>query len=371
MSRRTERMAEDAAQQAALASEAGRVLQQRAQERAKPEEPSIPPPVVEEGGDRRPVKAFNKVRESAMAEIEAREERVQPAVETVQRESAEIAASVVPPETPPETPPEPVVEEPPKVETVRVKVDGEEFDAPKDEVDAYGGIRAYQIAKANENRLKKTNESVAEVKKLLAQMQAASVATPPQPQVSDTQFVQSKLDAIRYGTPEEASAALLEIQQRGRPNINPMEIVSQASVQIKHDMAYAKFRTDFADVMANPMLAKLVHLQFTESLAPYVQSGHPDWQKLSQFDFSSEFTKIGNQVKSALLPRPSQPTQPSTTASPPSQPSEKEARKASIVNLPTAAARATPPAEDKPLSPEEERLAAIAAANKARGKQVG
>jgi hypothetical protein len=89
--------------------------------------------------------------------------------------------------------------------------------------------------------------------------------------------------------------------------------------------------------------------------------GQPiDWQKF--------YSTIAHEVRGAFG-RQSQPAaQPAApTGGNPSQPvSEKEARKASITTLPTAAARATPPAEEKPETREE----SLNRMRKARGQPV-
>lgn len=373
MARRDERVAADAARQAeALASEAGRVLQARAHERApeveKPEPKAATPEPVE--SDNRPVKAFNKVRDAAVEEIEAREEREyrEPQPEAVAEVVIPASHDKVPP-SPPE-PPAAAVELP--AEMVRVKVDGEEMDVPKAEIDEAGGVIQYRTNRASENRLKKINESVAEMKRMQAEMaQRAAPALPPP--LSLDQLIAQKHDDLRYGTPEQFQAAMREVLNAMAPRAaDPMSVATQAETQISFKMAQAQFSRDFADVLSNPDLSDLVRLKVNRALSPYVGPAGPDWGRLSAIDFPQVLSTIGNQVRSVAAPRPSQPQPQAPTAQDaPSPTPDREARKASIVNLPTAAARAALPAEETPMTPAEERLAILADAAKARGKHVG
>lgn len=366
MSRRTSH--EAAAAAASAASEAARVLQARQQESLRSEQPAEPaPPPAEKKTDHTPppqIRRGNPERESRMEEIrrargekDPEEEPPQPTEAPKPPEPPKAEEPTQTPEAPVETPP---AIEPPK--TVRVKVDGQEFDVPEAEVEAAGGVQAYQREKAAENRLKEAREALAESKRIQAQMLEwqRQQQTPPTPPISDADFIKEKMDIIRFGTQEEGAAALLEIQQRNRADHG--QIVSQATASLKHDMAMAQFRKDYADIFANPLLADLAVMQIQKNLAPLVKNGQPDWEKLSQVDFPKFFSIIGNQVRS-VAGRPSQPavttTAPATTGAtqpgPTSQVSEKEARKAaSIVNLPTAAARAVQPEEPKPETRQEQ-----------------
>ena len=382
MSRRTERMAEAAA----AASEAGRVLQQRQQEaRVDPVETPQPEAQTPEPESRRNddpprrIEPRNDPRTRAMeAVLASREQQMNapaqedetetpPASETPSASGAapQQAAGAI------ETPaPAPVVE------TVKVKVDGEEFDVPKAEVEEFGGVKAYQIMKAADNRLRKANELIAQNRQMgeLLTRQALQTLQPPrEPQVNPAQAALQKLAAARFGTDEEYADAMQEYNAAVAPRgMDSNLIVTQATLSIKHDAALAKFKADFPDLVMNPMLGELVTLQVNKRLAPFMTPAGPDWQKLSSVDFQEVYSTIGNQVRSVAAPRPpqAQPHASPTTGTPSQVPSEREARKASIVNLPTAAARAETPTE-KELTPEEARKEAILSMKKARGIPVG
>lgn len=302
------------------------------------------------------------VRGRSMSEIEERQIKT----DGITRPEPEPEATPAAVDKAPEPPAEPAAT-PEPVKTVKVKVDGEEFEAPQADIDAAGGIHPYQTQRATENRLKKANETLAHIQRLYAEAAQRVPATPAQPVVTDDAFIASKMDVIRFGTAEESAAAMREVSSRLNPKVNTNEIIIQANTNMRHDNALAKFKTDFQDIAANPLLGRLVPQLAQEGLAAYVKNGSPDWGQLGALDFDAFYAKIGNQIRGAV-PRPSQP-QPAaaaTTGTPSPATPDREARKASIVNLPTAAARAALPAEENPGTPEEQRNAALADMRKAR-----
>lgn len=360
--RRTTRAAEAAA---AEASNAARVLAQRSHESkseaAEPVEQTEPRSEATTSPDRIEKLLNARPHERAMDEIASKrgldiEEEPKPAVEaaTEPKVEPEVKTEIAAPVT------ETVAAEAPK--TVRVKVDGQEFDAPAEEVEEAGGLKSYQIQKANENRLAKTNATLEETRKLQAQMADWLQKQPKaeaKPELSDLQYIAERMQKVRFGTDEESAQAQLEINQRINKPVDRQAITSEVRAQIDHDQAVKKFDTEFADVVKNPMLLDLVLVQ-RQKLINQSQGKFIDWD--------NAYRTIGNQIRS-LVGRQSQPA-PVTDAKTgtTSQPSDKEARKASIVNLPTAAARAELPKEEKELTPEEERKQWIADAKKSRGQ---
>jgi hypothetical protein len=348
MSRRTERMAQDAAQQA---SEAARVLQQRGQE-VKQEQ-------VEPEGEKKqivPVTPRNEAHTKAHEEIEQRylqtlgvNEDGSPIEKVETEETTEAEPSLTPVAVEP-----PIAVEPKKI---RVKVDGEEYDELESVVEDHGGLKAYQITKASENRLKKANEALTEIRKRqdeLAQFAMKQFEQmPQQTQITNDQLIAQKLDAIRYGTPEEGAAALNEILQKTQQKFDPNLMTAQAVAQMTRKLAVDKFREEFSDIVTNPDL-----LQFAVTLEhKELQAVQP--QAMFNMDWTDHYRKIGNKIRS-IVGKPNQPAQAALTQGTTSQSSEKEVRKASITVLPTAAsARATTPVE-KELTPEEARKKAIA-----------
>lgn len=374
MARRTEGAAEAAAQ---AASEAARTLQARQQEtrqeRSAPAtEPKPEPQVERPEGHTSPerVEKLLKGRTHTQAYDEIVKKRgldTEPEVVEPAKEEKP-AAEAAPTETTTAAPAEVTTDAAPPVKTVRVKVDGEEFDAPEEEVNEAGGLKAFQIQRASENRLKKASEAAASARQAqeqtarLLQEYAARVQQPEVPKVSDQQFIAAKLDAVRFGTQEESAAALQEVIQRLTPKpIDQKAWIAQANNQFRHDQAVAEFDKEFSDVAKNPHALRLAVALRSDRLAKLERGAQVDW--------SGFYRTIGAEVRNAFGTRPSQPAQQTDKKTGnTSQPSEKEARKASITTIPTAAARAAAPEPEKELSPEEERKAAIAAMKKARGQ---
>ena len=193
---------------------------------------------------------------------------------------------------------------------------------------------------------------------------------PAQPAQTPDQFIASKMDAIRFGTPEEAAAAWQEVSAAQNPRVDENSLIVKAAANIKHDGALAAYNSEFADVLATPNARKLSGVLVHEKLSPFMPNGKPNWTALGQLDWQQFYRTIGNELRSTF----GKPSQPAPTPAAvavasgnPSQP-DKEARKASIVNLPTAAgARAELPAEEKPQTREQ----ILAQARKARGLPTG
>lgn len=332
---------------AAAASEAGRVLQQQRESAPEPEQT----PVKVERGERPPTR--NEPRNRAMEEIyEADRQRkgVQDEPEAPKEEpKAEEPAHEVTAEAPAPVAAEAVAEVPAAVpETVRVKVDGEEWDAPKSEVDEAGGLVAFQKVKAAERRLEKAKEAAAEANKAQAAILewAKSIAQQQpqaQPQAARTpaDLLKEKIDVIRWGTPEESAAALQEVlAQQNRP-VDPQQLVGHALTAFKQNMAVDRFKTEFSDVVANPLLLKLATQLQNERLAE-LKGNIPDWDNF--------YRSIGNEIRS-VVGRQNQPPAASTQGN--TSLATKEEKKSSIVSLPTASARAELPKEEKPETREE------------------
>lgn len=222
-------------------------------------------------------------------------------------------------------------------QTVRVKVDGEEFDAPVEDVEQAGGVRAYQTLKATENRLRAANEALAELKK------AREEVKQPKTEQSDQDFFKSKIDIIRFGTPEEAYTAWNELEARkAKPAIDEQQLIEKMADRQRHDEAVKAFDKEFTDIGASQLHLKLVVALREERL----KKGHPgDW---NQF-----YRGIGNEVR-AVMPKQHQSGATPQVADSTSPASEKEARKASVVvSLPQAGARASVPEEPKPETRED------------------
>jgi len=275
----------------------------------------------------------NETRRQAMEEIEARDIQ--------SKTSLGLELGIEDTEKPKEQPKKDIPQDPPpptaesmlqgskfSAPTVRVKVDGEEFDVSQAEIDDAGGVKSFQIQRAADNRLRKANEALAEVRKLQENRAETSKQSPDD-------FLKSKIEVLRWGTPDESAAAFKEILEKQNKPIDHQMIVEMAADRIRHDDAVKKFDKEFTDIGASPMHLKLVVALRNEAL----QKGHPgDWENF--------YRSMGNEVR-AVMPKQSQPAATEKTADSTSQASVKEERKSSIVNLPQAAARAALPEEPK------------------------
>lgn len=357
MSRRSSGTAEAAA---AAASEAARVLQARGQEskaaKEAPQEPAPEPQQKRDDGPPKQIRRGNPDREAAMEGI--RQSRGEPKVEEPKEEPAAAPkAEAKVEDTPPVEEPkeEPKVEAAPVPETasapeapkkVRVKVDGEEFDELESVVEEHGGLKAYQITRAAEKRLAKANEALAAAQRISAEIQANKA--PAKPTETDDQFITSKMDVLRFGTPEEAAKALDEIIARKAKPVDTQSIITQAQTQIDHMAAVRQFDKENADLVTNPIILQSIVAVRDAKIKQHQQQnpGAPiDWQNF--------YSTIAHEVRGAFG-RHSQPaSKPPAPGGTPSPAADKEARKASITNLPTAAARAELPKEEKPETREE------------------
>jgi hypothetical protein len=334
---------------AAAASEAGRVLQQQRQDPSPEPEQA---PVKVERGERPPTR--NEPRNRAMDEIyEADRQRkgfnIEQEADTTKEVTPEVAPEVAP-EVKAEAP-APVAAEAveavsaPVPETVRVKVDGEEWDAPKAEVDEAGGLVAFQKIKAAERRLEKAKEAATEASKAQAAIieWAKSLQQQPAPAQPKTpaDLLKEKIDTIRWGTPEESAAALQEVlAQQNRP-VDPQQLVGHALTAFKQNMAVERFKTEFQDIVSNQLLLKLATQLQNERLTE-LKGNIPDWDNF--------YRSIGNEIRS-VVGRQNQP--PAASAQGNTSLATKEEKKSSIVSLPTASARAELPKEEKPETREE------------------
>ena len=365
MSRRNDGAAEAAA---AAASEAARVLQARREETREPEKRETlhvkrPEPKADDKSETppAPVKRGNPDRDAIMEGIRRargeREPEEEPTPTTAPETPIETpTAAETPTEKPTATPP---VETPAPIPAmVKVKVDGEEFEVPQAEVDEAGGLGPYRIMRAAENRLRKANQTLAESQRVAASLQQQQ--QPPPPARPSDKEVFAKLAAARFGTDEEYSAAVEDALSLGR--VDPNGIVRQAVNQVQRAQAMAGFQQEFADVTTNPMALRLA-VSLENELDSKLQQAERQGQLQGPVDWQKIYRTIGTQVRNAFggPARQSQPAAPNVVAATtattqpgnPSPVSEKEARKASIVTLPTAAARADLPEDPKPETREE------------------
>lgn len=335
------------------ASEAGRVLQ--AQRNSEP----APEAEVEKKSEAPETKAptpEKNPRTIALEEIAASRQAEEPKTEAPEEPKAEQkpepkAETKVAQDTSPEAPAPDQQEQQPEAQApapvvVKQKVDGVEYEVSQAEIDEAGGERAWRINKAAQNRLEEAKQALAESRRTqaaLAEIVQRTVA-PPQPTLTDDQFIASKVDIIRFGTPEESAAALREVLQRSNKPVDQNAITAHVMNEMQKTQAVEKFKTEFQDVVTNPMVLRLA-VALEQDRLPQLRNTQ------APIDWGTFYRQIGNEVRTVMGKAP-QPTVAAAPSGNPSQ-SEKEAKKASIVNLPTAAARAQLPEESKPESRQD------------------
>jgi hypothetical protein len=381
MSRRTDKMASEAAaeaNQAAVepvsepinpASEAGRVL--RAQ-RDKPVEK--PEPVTPRHEQNPRNKIYAELVESRKESSDLSQSDTDKP-EEIKPEAP--APDAVAPASPPVDPPpstEPVAAAP----TVKVKVDGEEFEVPQSEVDEAGGVQSYRMVKAMENRLKKATDTATEARKTqeqTMQLLQSLFQQQRQPQVTPQQAAARKAELVEqmvYGDTQQKLAAYEELSKlNSGQQFDPQQFKQSLKVELAIQSSADKFKSEFADLISNPDILALATIKERQMLDKYNMSNLPA-------SFDTEYRKIGNELR-ALVGRPTQPAAEASntttgqtipaTASPQGTPtSAKEERKASnIVSLPQASARATPK-EKEELTPDQARNKALRDMRRARGQ---
>ena len=138
-----------------------------------------------------------------------------------------------------------------KPETVKIKVDGEEREVPRDKIyDA--GIRAMQKESTADKRLEEATRLLREVETKYAKPQAQS---DPSPQWDD----QTVAYALEHGNEEQKAYAVSLL--RGRDNTTPDQIVQDTTRRVLDTVDFQessrKFLSDFSDIAVDPYLMQL------------------------------------------------------------------------------------------------------------------
>lgn len=311
-------------------------------------------------GEQKEFKRGNPVRSAAyeqmMQDRQARQEEAVHEAPRPEAAPAPAATSATPatPATEPTPEPEP--------ETVKVKIDGEELEVSKAEVEEYGGVSAYRIHKASERRLAEAKQAAADARALFEQARAqANPPKPQEPEKKPEEIVKEYVGKIQLGTPEEAASALVEAVNRLVPKpVDMQQAAMQAYFLTQVTQAENRFVSENKDLVENPLIRTLVVAEKEKRLGDLrKQNRLPD-------DWNQFYNSIASDIRKAMGRPPTAPAPSEPASQPPSGLAEKEARKASILALPTAATRAAAPEADKPLTRDE----IIARARKARGQPV-
>jgi len=296
-------------------------------------------------------KVDHSTRMSALDEIrKARETEEASSVHEEEPPEIPVAEPTPAPET------EPVAEEASGPEMVEIKVDGQSFQVPKTDVDAEGGVAAFQINRAAERRLHKAAELARANADALAQTQKS--LEPPPPSVDE--ILRAKVAELQFGTEDEAVTAIKDmfLALKG-PELDPQKLKQEAREEWFAEAAMNEFVQRNQDIMSNRMFAQVAALTERDMLA---SQGKPsNWRQF----YADLEGNLRNSLGRPTIAASGGATQ--TTSLPISgSVADKDARKASIVALPTAAARAAAPEEPKEPTREE----TLARLKRARGQPV-
>ena len=206
-----------------------------------------------------------------------------------------------------------------KPETVKIKVDGEEREVPRDKIyDA--GIRAMQKESTADKRLEEATRLLREVETKYAKPQAQS---DPSPQWDD----QTVAYALEHGNEEQKAYAVSLL--RGRDNTTPDQIVQDTTRRVLDTVDFQessrKFLSDFSDIAVDPYL-----MQLAASAEANARS-NGDTRPRSEL-----YTSIGNDLRKW---KGGVSAQDSLNA--------KREQKSNIVNLPSASMKKTAPETTK------------------------
>jgi hypothetical protein len=157
---------------------------------------------------------------------------------------------------------EEVPQEKAMAETIKIKVDGEEKEVPKDKIyDA--GIRALQKESTADKRLEEATRLLREIETKYAQ--------PQQQQESPSQEWDDKTVAyaLEHGNEEQKAYAVSLL--RGRANTTPEQLVHDTTQRVLDTVdfqeASRKFATEYSDIVNDPYLLKLASIAEDEARA--------------------------------------------------------------------------------------------------------
>lgn len=263
-----------------------------------------------------------------------------PPVEGEKKPDAEAAETETPPaETQPAKP------------KVKIKVDGQELEVDEEAVrDA--GIKALQKQSAADKRLEESarlkKEAEAEARRILedakkqASQQNQDISSPPKQdgiagveRLTDDHFINA-VKAIQYGGEAEASKALKDlIAEAGKAGKSPELTLNEVGEYLEFREATKWAHDEYKDILGDPKLKTLFsseekRLRAAGDMRPYREV----------------YKDIGDGLKEWLKEK---------TPAPAPQPKDqtRHERKASVVVIPTAAARQPAPTQPKELSPSE------------------
>ena len=207
-----------------------------------------------------------------------------------------------------------------KVETVKIKVDGEEKEVPREKI-YEAGIRAMQKESSADKRLEEATRLLREAKEYV-QPQAA---VDPSPQWDDATVAY----ALEHG--DEAQKAYAVNQMRARDTTTPDELIRQTTQRVLDTVDFKDssdwFVKEYNDIAKDPYLLQLASI--AEDKARAEGDNRPRKELYKSIGDNLRQWKGGSAVQSLET---------------------KKELKSNIVNLTSASVKKSTPAEAKPKS---------------------
>ena len=260
----------------------------------------------------------------------------------VEAEEERKKAEAAPPEVPQDAP----AHEPAKAKR-KIKVDGQELEVDEESV-IEAGIKTLQKQSAADKRLEESarlkKEAEAEARRILddarRQAQPNQDGKAPSPdgsaveRLTDDHFIEA-VKKIQYGSETEASQALRNLMSEAAKSGKPAELtLNEVGEYLEFREATKWAHDEFKEILGDPKLKTLFsseekRLRAAGDMRPYREV----------------YTDIGNGLKAWLQEKAPAPVQTNVQS--------RHERKASVVVIPTAAARQAAPTQPKELSPSE------------------
>jgi hypothetical protein len=254
------------------------------------------------------------------------------------RRQAEEAAVAQPETTVPSgEAPEPEPETPRGPEMVKVKVEGNEYEVPKEQVDAEGGLEFYQKRAAANLIFQRAKQREDEANRILAE--ARQPKQPPQSTEPQNPVAQL-IETIRFETdPTKAAEAVKQLV--AQTTLTQQQVMGLVHQQLEADRSIGKFKSDFPEIAKDPLLYKMaVDLENHARQSGNTEPNESLHQKIGKF-LSDKYIKPSGDMQ------------------------EKKDKKATVINIPQAKAKA-----QAPEPPKEKTVQEIIADERRSRKQI-
>lgn len=254
------------------------------------------------------------------------------------RRQAEEAAVAPEPQVPSGEAPAVEPEAPKGPEMVKVKVEGHEYEVPKEQVEAEGGIEFYQKRAAANLIFQRAKQREEEANRILAEARQ-----PKQPTQSTEQQnpVARLVETIRFETdPVKAAEAVKQLV--AETTLTQQQVMGLVQRSIEADRLVKKFQSEFPGIAKDPLLSKMA----------------VDIENYERANGNTEPHEVLHQKIGKLLTE--------RYIKPSGDMTDKKEKKATVTNIPQAKAKA-----QAPEPPKEKTVSEIIADERRARKQIG